>query len=97
MIDASCERLVPICDVPKMVPHRPHISTVVRWWTRGVKNQKLETLLLGGRRYTSAEALQRFFERSTAASDGQPIPARSQRERDVAVKAALRELDRLGV
>ena len=32
---------------------------------------KLETLLAGGTRYTSAEALGRYFARATAAADGE--------------------------
>jgi hypothetical protein len=32
-------------------------------------------VLIGGRRYTSKEALQRFFARVTAAADGQVVRA----------------------
>ena len=46
---------------------RPNVSTVWRWAQRGVCGVTLETVLIGGRRYTSRVALQSFVERSTAA------------------------------
>ena len=69
MIDIQKERVVLLSDAPKAVPGRPHISTLQRWRLRGIHGVKLETILCGGKRYTSHEALQRFFERTTAAAD----------------------------
>ena len=69
MIDVASERMIPLSDAPRISPGRPHVSTVIRWSQRGVRGVKLETILCGGKRYTSHEALQRFFERTTAAAD----------------------------
>lgn len=48
----------------------------------------LETVVIGGRRFTSREALDRFVERTTAAADGQPLPVRTPRQRERAVQEA---------
>ncbi len=58
MIDLQTEQVIPIGQVPKRLPHRPHISTVYRWIAAG----GLETVRLGGRVFTSLEALERFAE-----------------------------------
>ena len=55
------ENLIRINEVPKHVPGRPDVSTVYRWLNQG----KLESLMIGGRRWTSTEAIQRFVNRST--------------------------------
>jgi hypothetical protein len=60
MIDISNEFLLTISAAAKSLPSRPHISTVWRWIQRGVRGVKLETYLIGGRRFTSREALERF-------------------------------------
>ena len=57
-IDIESERLVPLREVPSILPGRVHISSVYRWIGR--QNQRLESIRIGGRRYTSREALSRF-------------------------------------
>ena len=39
------------------------VSTVWRWTMRGLKGIRLETFTVGGRRYTSREAFDRFILR----------------------------------
>lgn len=68
MIDLAHETLVPIRDVPRLLPCRPngkhlHISAVYRWIQRGVRGVTLESICMGGTTLTSREALQRFGER----------------------------------
>ena len=48
-------------------------STAHRWRTRGARGVKLETFLAGGTRFTTEEALLRFFAASTAAADQVPV------------------------
>ncbi|QDT74466.1 DUF1580 domain-containing protein [Lacipirellula limnantheis] len=36
------------------------VSTVWRWCTRGIRRIRLESMNVGGRRYTSMEAFERF-------------------------------------
>lgn len=75
MIDVTNESLIPFRDVPawtkEHLGHRVHPSTIQRWRLRGARGVKLETLLAGGTRYTSSEALSRFFAATTAAADGE--------------------------
>jgi len=94
MIDTSQgASLIPIPQVPAHVPSRPHIATVWRWMGRGVRGVKLETVLIGGKRFTSADAIQRFIDDSTAAADGRPTPkAKRTRDRQRSIEAAEREL-----
>ena len=88
MIDLQTEQVIPIGQVPKRLPHRPHISTIYRWIATG----GLETVRLGGRVFTSVEALERFAEHR----GGRPTPPEStptpQRQRQIAdAERRLRE------
>jgi hypothetical protein len=91
-IDISSEALLSLNDAAKSLPGRPHISTLHRWRLRGVRGIRLETALLGGRRFTSVEALERFSAAITAAADGEPPPTRTPRQRERAIAAALKDL-----
>ena len=53
---------------------------------------RLETVVIGGRRFTSAEALERFAAATTAAADAAPPPIRTPRQRERAIKAAEEKL-----
>jgi hypothetical protein len=46
-----------------------HRQSIQRWFFRGVHGVRLERVLVGGRAMTSREAVTRFFEASTLASD----------------------------
>jgi len=56
---------IPLTEVPNLLPRRrgkkTHYSTVYRWATKGARGRVLESKLVGGIRYTSQEALQRFI------------------------------------
>lgn len=92
MIDVQSEKLVPLADVPALLPpsrngRRPHISVIYRWVQKGLHGIRLEALQLGGRRVTSREALSRFFQALSAnagLSNPDPpkvrTPGRRQRE-----------------
>ncbi|MFH1921697.1 MAG: DUF1580 domain-containing protein [Planctomycetota bacterium] len=97
MIDTKTESLAPLHEAPHEIPGRPHISTVVRWRLRGVRGVKLETTLIGGRRYTSREALDRLFTATTSAAGGKTPPARVSKDRERAIKDAERELEEAGI
>ncbi|MEM7518373.1 MAG: DUF1580 domain-containing protein [Planctomycetota bacterium] len=64
------EQLIAIPDVPDFLPTRRgkklHISTVYRWVLKGARGKVLDSAMLGGIRYTSLEALERFLGTSTA-------------------------------
>ena len=96
MIDFQKEHLRTLSEAARLLPGRPHVSTLHRWARRGVKGVRLDTVRIGGRRYTSIEAVQRFAAGLTA---GPPPPAPSagvadRRRRDAMVE---RELQSLGL
>jgi Protein of unknown function (DUF1580) len=67
------EGLLYLSEIPRHLPstllgRRVHLSTVIRWRTRGVGGVRLEAVRLGGRWVTSREALARFTAAVTAAS-----------------------------
>jgi hypothetical protein len=94
MIDVSKERLCPLAQATRHVPGNPHIATLHRWRLRGVKGVKLETVLVGGRRFTSVEAIARFMERLNGGRGSDRMtPARRQKE----IEAAERELADAGI
>lgn len=69
-------------------------SSLWRWRTRGIENVRLETICLGGTRYTSVEALQRFFDAVTLARSKQDAPQKPNAEpgtRSAAIKKRLQE------
>jgi hypothetical protein len=93
MIDVLNEALLTFADASKMLPGRPSISSIWRWRTSGIRGQRLESVLIGGTRYTSREALQRFIAATTAAADGETVtvpdtPKRRSRELRRAEKRA---------
>ena len=97
MIDLQTESILAVRDIPEHVPGRPHIATCWRWIYHGVRGVKLATIVVGGRRFTSKEAIERFIEASTATADRTPIPARTARERRRAIEQAERELAAAGI
>ncbi len=60
------EKLYTLAQAPGLLPRvgtrkkRISACTLWRWATKGVRGCRLETLLLGGRYFTTAEALDRF-------------------------------------
>lgn len=68
-LDLQTESPVQLSDVPKLLPKRNgkkvHYSTVYRWVTKGTRGRILESMLVGGVRYTTIAALNRFFETTT--------------------------------
>ena len=108
MIDHQNEPVFPLAEAPPKLPRRRggkkvNVATIYRWSTRGIRGVVLETIQIGGTRCTSAQALQRFFERLTAAgrgTDGDPgdrSQPRSPRRLRRDEQATLAELERLGL
>jgi hypothetical protein len=77
----------------------PHVATVYRWATKGVRGVTLETVRLGGLRLVRAQSLEEFLARintgesgTTAGSQALLDPAVQQRRR-AEIDAARRRLD----
>ncbi|MCC7350038.1 MAG: DUF1580 domain-containing protein [Phycisphaerales bacterium] len=70
----------------------PHLATVWRWASAGVRGVVLETGRIGGKRVTSAEAVRRFLAR--LAGD-QVMPASAARAKQI--ETANAELAAAGI
>lgn len=101
MIDLQTETLIPLREVPKRLPPRPngkrvHISACYRWIQRGVRGVRLESIQIGGMKYTSLEALQRFglqLSGDNESAGKRPTPAMRKRQIE---RASQRLQDLLG-
>lgn len=93
MIDIAHEQLLSMLEAAKRVPGRVHVSTVWRWSLRGVRGRVLETVIIGGRRYTSAEALERFAQQKGTPSIEPQLSTRRLKQ----IEAAEKRLSELGV
>jgi hypothetical protein len=95
MIDIQNEKLVLVSDLPKRLPKRGnkyvHISAVYRWMKQGCAGVRLETVFYCGNRYTSEEAVNRFWQSVTAAKDGKLASCKSRKPSN-----ASKELDEAG-
>jgi len=97
MIDTQTETILSLAQAARSVPGRSgcgvHAATIWRWMQRGIRGVRLETILIGGIRYTSQEALHSFFNATTAAADGLPPVVKNAEHRQKAIEAAERQLD----
>ena len=63
-LDIHEEHMISLREAAKHLPkrngRRAHYSTIFRWATKGARGRKLESVLIGGVRYTSIEAMRRF-------------------------------------
>lgn len=62
------EELLTLTEAAKTLPDRPHCSTLLRWRTSGVNGVRLEAVKVGGRWFTSRQALRRFVRNTTVAA-----------------------------
>lgn len=64
-----------------------NVSTCWRWALKGVRNIRLETCSVGGKRQTSLEAIERFVEATSKAAgcklEAAPNCTARRRERDI--------------
>jgi hypothetical protein len=96
MIDVTSESLISISEATLLIPGRPHLATLYRWFQRGVRGGiKLETALVGGRRFTSREAVQRFVDRLSG-DRGNAVRVRTPHPRHRAAEKANDELAKAG-
>jgi hypothetical protein len=65
-LDLLTEDLLSMTDAAKELPGRPSASTLFRWRTRGIKGVKLETVGVGGKVFTSRQAIHRFLSNTQA-------------------------------
>jgi hypothetical protein len=81
----------------KKIPGCPHLSTLHRWRLRGIRGVNLKCVLIGGRWMVSDDALEEFFEQTTAAANGEQPKARTNCARAAAISKAEAELAKDGI
>jgi len=94
MIDVTTEQLLTLSEAAALLPGRPSVATLWRWRTRGAHGRRLESVVLGGKVFTSREALQRFAEQRGGV-DAPTVRTPHQRERDI--RKAEAELNDAGI
>jgi hypothetical protein len=53
--------LIPFGEAPAHIPGRPNYITLWRWSTFGLSGVKLPTVMVGGRRFVSLAAIEKFL------------------------------------
>jgi len=64
MIDSTTETLLTAKQACTVFPREVSLPTLWRWMLKGTRGVVLESIRIGGRRYTSKEACLRFVEAS---------------------------------
>lgn len=90
-IDLDTEEFIPLKEASQHIPGRPHLATVYRWVNR--RKSPLETFKVGGRVFTTKEAIHRFIQNCSDPTT-QPVTTREQKRR---LREAERELIEAGV
>lgn len=96
-IDIESETIITVTQAARKCPSRPHVSTVWRWILNGLNGVQLESVKIGGRRFTTFEAVQRFIEATTRPDTGGASIRRTHKARLIAVEAAVEQLGNDGV
>lgn len=96
-IDPTNEQLIPFTQAREAFPggKRLSLASLHRWRLNGVRGTRLETILIGGSRYTSAEAIQRFIASQNPAES--PEPAITGKQRATMAETANRLLAEAGI
>lgn len=95
MIDVTSDSIMTLSQAARQLPDRLHVSTLHRWANRGIRGVRLEVVRLGGRVYTSAEALQRFAQQLSQPARG--TCAKHSPDREQRLAAAESALDQAGI
>ena len=91
-IDINTETLLTATEASKRLPNRPHFKTIKRWWSEGCCGVKLESTVIGVRRFTSVEALERFHQARNRASNPELAQRSTPTQRQRKVNKLNREL-----
>ncbi len=91
------ERHLTLSQAAAALPGRPHLSTLHRWRLRGVRGIRLETCLIGGRRFTTDQWLRDFIEATSQTNTVDVLTSQPSRTRQAAIRSAESELARDGI
>jgi hypothetical protein len=99
MIDHDREQLLTPAEAAKRLPschpgRKVHLSTIHRWFDRG----DLEFVKIGGRKFTSVEAMQRFILRcNRQIHNTAPLPVIDSPRGTAAARQAMQQLQKMGI
>ena len=85
----KAQKLLSLSEAAELLPNRPHVSTLWRWCRRGVKGVRLQTVIVGGRRYTTAPFLSDFVAQLTDPRADMPRPESPLRDQQKVRAAEL--------
>lgn len=92
MTNYLSEDLIPWRHAAECIPGNPHVSTLHRWRLKGVRGHRLESILVGGSRFTSHQAIARFIAALNERSEPTTPPVFSAAQRQRMSDAARAEL-----
>ena len=69
MINIFQDEPLSLAQATKVIPGNPSYPSVYRWAVKGRNGVRLETIVIGDKRYTTRAAIQSFFEAVTASRD----------------------------
>lgn len=86
IIDIDSETLLTLAEAAKRFPRKLSICTLFRWCKNGVRGAVLSSVVIGGRRFTSLEAIHRFIVATSQRDSARPAtePANANRAKNVA-------------
>lgn len=96
-INPTTESLLTVTQASQQIPGRPHVATVWRWILKGLNGIKLGSVKVGGRRYTSAEAIESFIADSNAGNSSIDSSNHDSTRREQSIARAESELARDGI
>ncbi len=76
---ASLNESITLAQVAAIFKPRKHVNVVRRWCVNGVRGVLLESHLIGGRRYTTREAIAEFLMKINSVKPGSTGPSDSER------------------
>jgi Protein of unknown function (DUF1580) len=84
MIDLRVEDPISFGQATREYATHPSAATLWRWSLKGVQGVRLETAKIGGRRYTTIEALDRFAATLTELRSTERANPSRQRQQEMA-------------
>lgn len=92
MIDYSNEDIFPLSRGTARLRTRPSTATLWRWHSKGLRGVRLETVVIGGRRYTSTRVIDRFLvainQNVSGATPREATTSRCREKNDAAARAS---------
>lgn len=95
MVELLEEKRITLTELAKR--ENFNVATIFRWANRGCRGVRLETFMVGGRRFTTVEAFGRFVAQTTAAANAMGLPVSTAKTRESEIAAAERELAAAGI